>query len=140
MSLNRRYPELPANFSPQDLTSAWGQLLRMLESRDQMPLTPTRVDGEVKHVTEDTNMDLKYSGVSVDATSGDVTVSLPNAALIPYKSFFIKKVDSSANTVTVDAADSETIDGTGTFVISTENKSIIIKSDGVNWIIIGEYL
>lgn len=47
----------------------------------------------------------------VDATSGSLTMTLPTAASSTGKVFYIKKIDSSANSVIIDGAGAETIDG-----------------------------
>ena len=49
------------------------------------------------------------------------------------KSLAIKKIDSSANTVTIDAAGANTIDGVATKVISTQYDKLTIQWDGTNW-------
>lgn len=75
-------------------------------------------------------------GVAVDASLGARTVNLPTAAGIAGKIFFIKKVDSSLNTVTIYPAGSETIDGATTRVINAQWAGIQIISSGVNWYVI----
>lgn len=71
-----------------------------------------------------------------DATSGAITVTLPTAAGRKGKAFCIKKIDSSANTVTIDGNASETIDGATTKVLSTQYSAKWIISDGANWVVI----
>ena len=66
------------------------------------------------------------SDIYVDATSGNKTVSLP-AATGTGRILTIKKIDSSANTVTVAASGSETIDGANTQIISAQYVSITIQ-------------
>lgn len=48
-------------------------------------------------------------GILVDATGGNVTISLPTVAGIVGQEFYIQKVDLSANSVIVDPAGTETI-------------------------------
>ncbi len=73
---------------------------------------------------------------AVDASSAPVTVSLPPATGLNGFRFHIKKIDATANAVTVDADGSETIDGSFTAVISGQNDSIPVNGDGSNWIIL----
>lgn len=57
--------------------------------------------------------------IVVDATAGAVTLTLPpTATLGPGFAYQVRKTDSSANAVTVDANGAETIDGATTKVIS----------------------
>lgn len=68
-----------------------------------------------------------------DASSGAFTITLPTAVGRAGKVFHIKKIDSSANGVTVDGNGSQTIDGATTQVIATQYNSIKITSDASNW-------
>lgn len=74
--------------------------------------------------------------VLVDATSGAVTITLPIAKNSDEYIFNIKKIDSSANAVTIDGNGSETIDDSTTYVISSQYDSITVQSDGTEWWII----
>jgi hypothetical protein len=74
--------------------------------------------------------------ILVDATSGAVTITLPKAYNGFEYLFNVKKIDSSANTVTIDGDGSEKIDGATTKVISTQYDSITIQSDKTEWWII----
>lgn len=69
-----------------------------------------------------------------DCTSNNITLNLPSAALTGDKfRFIVKKTDSSANTVTIDADGSDLIDGAATFVISTQNEATEFLTDGSAW-------
>ena len=70
-----------------------------------------------------------------DATSGAITITLPTAVGIGGKVYAIKKTDASANTVTIDAAGTETIDGALTVVTAVQYASYSIVSNGANWFI-----
>lgn len=71
-----------------------------------------------------------------DCTSNNITINLPAASTASGLQYHIKKIDSSANTVTVDGNGSETIDGATTQVISNQYDSMTIVSDGSNWFIL----
>ena len=70
-----------------------------------------------------------------DCTSNAITVNLPTAVGNQAR-LTIKKIDSTANTVTIDAAGSQTIDGGLTSVISAQYSSITVVSDNSNWHIV----
>lgn len=71
-----------------------------------------------------------------NATSNAITINLPAAASSAGRIYNIKKTDSSANTVTIDANASETIDGALTYVATVQYESVTIVCDGANWFII----
>lgn len=71
-----------------------------------------------------------------DATSASITVNLPSAGGIAGKRYAVKKTDASANTVTLDGAGAETIDGAATKVLSSQYASVEIVSNGSNWMIV----
>ena len=66
-----------------------------------------------------------------DCTSNAITINLP--AGVSGTQYVIKKIDSTANAVTIDANGSELIDGAATLAVSTQYDSITITSDGSNW-------
>lgn len=78
--------------------------------------------------------------ILVDATSGNVTIDLPTSTTTHIRRYFIKKTDSGANTVTIDPDASETIDGDSTLVLSSENDSVLIQSDGSNYFVMAQKL
>jgi len=71
--------------------------------------------------------------IRCDASAGAFTVSLPTASGIKGKAYLIKKVDSSANAVTIDPYGTETIDGAATITLASQYDSVIVVSDGTNW-------
>lgn len=76
--------------------------------------------------------------VLVDATSGNITITLPAAASNVKREYTIQKIDSSINTVTVDANASEVINGALTQVLATQYAFIKIKTNGTEWYIIAK--
>jgi hypothetical protein len=75
--------------------------------------------------------------IVVDATSGALVITLPAASGCTRRLYIIKKIDASANTVTIDANASETIDGALTKVLSAQWEKIMIQSNGTGWYVIG---
>ena len=73
--------------------------------------------------------------VKGDASGGAITLTLPTAVGNSGKEFFIKKIDSTGNSVTVAGDGSETIDGSATQVITAQWTTLTIISDGANWLI-----
>lgn len=84
-------------------------------------------------VAVDTTVEIGHSTIRVDATGAARTLTLLPAANCKGKIFTIKKIDSSGNTVTIDANASETIDGATTRVLSTQYASVKIQSNGTGW-------
>lgn len=70
----------------------------------------------------------------VDATGGAVTITLPTAAGKPGRTYTVKKIDASANAVTVDGDGSETIDGAANVSLAAQWDSVRLFSDGTNWL------
>jgi len=73
--------------------------------------------------------------ILADATSASLTITLPTAVGTT-NGYIIKKIDSSAHTVTVGTTSSQTIDGGTTAVIKMQYASISVVSNGSNWLII----
>lgn len=90
----------------------------------------------ISTVTTTTTLDGTYNVVLVDATSGAVTINLPAVSAISGREYVIKKIDSSGNAVTIDGNASETIDGSTTSSLATQNKYARIKCNGTAWYII----
>ena len=71
--------------------------------------------------------------INVNATSAAVTVTLPPVGSHRYPFVVIKKVDSSTNTVTIDGAGANTIDGATTIVLRNQYAAAILHADGTEW-------
>ena len=63
------------------------------------------------------------------------SVVLPSASTVVGQQYQIKKIDSSANAVTVSTTSSQTIDGNLTYSLATIYKSVTLQSDGSNYYI-----
>lgn len=74
--------------------------------------------------------------ILADASGGAITITLLAAATAGNGyTVGVKKIDSSANTVTIDGNASETIDGFLTFILYLQNDGIELISNGSNWFI-----
>jgi hypothetical protein len=75
--------------------------------------------------------------ILVDATGGAVTINLPAAATATDHVYTVKKVDASANAVTLDGNGAETIDGAATQALGAQWARYRIACSGAAWFIIG---
>lgn len=74
--------------------------------------------------------------ILANAAGGNVTVTLPTAAASKGRTLLIKKIDASTNTVTIDPAGTELIDGNATYSTAIQNLTIMIVCDGTAWYIV----
>lgn len=72
--------------------------------------------------------------IFVDSTYKSLTMTLPSAVGISGKQYTIKKIDNSANVVTIATTLSQTINGSSTQIINTT--PIVVQSDGSNWTLV----
>lgn len=88
--------------------------------------------------TKTTNYTITSSDTVIfaDATSGNVTITLPLASGLPGYRFYVKRIDDSANTVTVQRTSSDTIDGETSHELGVQYMSVTLVSNGSNWFII----
>jgi hypothetical protein len=91
----------------------------------------------VRTTTGNPILDDGYRTLGVDASGGAKTITLPTAASAKFRVYTIKKIDSSGNAVTVDAAGAETIDGALTKVLAAQWEKVTVESTGTSWLIIG---
>ncbi len=104
-----------------------------------LPTTGT-LEAVKKAIRNDTTGTISLGSSDViciaDATSGTITYNLPAAASSTGQRLYIKKTDSSANGVTIQANGAETIDGNNQKVINTANQCLTVACDGTAWYII----
>jgi hypothetical protein len=86
-----------------------------------------------------------YTIASTDYTvlcnAGSMTINLPSAATAAGRVYVIKKISSTAGTITIDPSSTETIDGALTNIeLVNQWSSIMIQSDGINWLILSKIL
>jgi len=70
------------------------------------------------------------------ASGASMTITLPPVSGLIGARLTIKKIDSSANTVTIDGNSAETIDGAATKVLSTQWSTATLQSDGTAWFVL----
>lgn len=71
-----------------------------------------------------------------NCASNPITVNLPSASGASGKEVTVKKIDSSANAVTLDGSGAETIDGSATDTIDLQYSSVTMVSDGTNMVVV----
>jgi hypothetical protein len=87
----------------------------------------------VRNLAVSLTLDYNHRTALMDATGLARVVTLPTAASAIYRQYTIKKIDASVNTVTVDAAGAETIDGALTVVLTLQWERVTIQSNGTAW-------
>ena len=90
----------------------------------------------VKNVNSDDTVDKNYSVYICDATSNNITITLPSASEYTGYYFTIKRVDNSANLVNITSTDN--IDGQSGVLLTGQYDYITVISDGTTWHIISE--
>lgn len=74
--------------------------------------------------------------IAATAGAGGITITLPTAVGIAGRRYTIKKVDSGAGVVTIDADGAQTIDGALTLGLTAQWDWVTIVSDGAGWLVI----
>lgn len=88
-------------------------------------------EGDLITITTDYNMDGTNHAVMIDASSGNVTLTMPSDVENGHR-LIIKRIDSSSNTVTIDG-NGNTIDGETTLTIPFQYDAPHLIGDGNNW-------
>ena len=107
------------------------------DNTDSAPIWVRVNDLDVVTISSSPYTANKYDTVILaNCASTSITVNLPAASGLTGKTYHIKKIDSSANAVTVDGNGSETIDGELTQVVSGQHDSMFIVCDSTEWWIV----
>jgi len=89
-----------------------------------------------------TTKSANYTGTLIDGTilgnasTGNITITLPTSVGATGRTYAIKKIDSSANVVIIATTSSQTIDGFTTENLARQFDAVQVQSDGANWVII----
>lgn len=94
-------------------------------------LEQSHFHGDVKFLSATQDV-LGGTLIVCDSSGGSFTLTLPEAADYPERLLHFKQV-SATNTVTVQRAGSDTIDGATSFGLATQYASKSIISDGTTW-------
>jgi hypothetical protein len=90
--------------------------------------------------TGTTALSTTHHVIRADASSGNVTLNLPAIAASNRGVWYrIKRIDSTANTVTINRAGSDTIDGTTSLTIpyQYDEVDLVAPDTGVDWMVVG---
>lgn len=103
-------------------------------------LGTTKLNGSVSYpirtVTNTTTVSNTDYTILADATSGAITINLPSASTVNGMVVNVKKINNTANNITIDPNGAELIDFGSTFTLSTYLQTAMIQSNGVSWFII----
>jgi hypothetical protein len=86
-------------------------------------------------ITANTTLDATKNIVFAN-NSGDISITLPSPATATGRAYYIKKISSNTNTVTILPSSSETIEGGSALVLFVRFDSVRLVSDGSNWYIL----
>lgn len=87
------------------------------------------------HTSNFTVGDFWVTGVNV--TGGAVVATLPSAAGLPGRWYIVKNVSASANTLTLAADGSDTIDGSATVTVSSARGILsVVRFSSTSWIVV----
>lgn len=87
---------------------------------------------QIATTTVDVLLDDTYFTLLCDASTSALTITLPAASAEEGRIYNVKKIDSSANAVTIEPDGSDTIDGDTSLIIADQYNSAGIQSDGVS--------
>jgi len=69
------------------------------------------------------------------ATVDDCVLTLPNASVADQQEFKIKKINTSAYSLTINAVSGQTIDGQTSLLITAQYTTVVLYAAGGNWYI-----
>ncbi len=90
----------------------------------------------VHTITSNTTLTINHHYVFANASSGNITITLPPASSSKGREYVIKKIDSSSNSVIIDPNGNELIEGALTYSLTSQNQSVKIVCDGTQWWIV----
>ena len=91
--------------------------------------------GPISISTKTSNYTIMLSDcfILVDCTSGNIIITLPTASSSTGQIFYVKKIDSTLNTLTVKGNGSDLIDGSNTQLTNVQWVSYSLISNGAFW-------
>jgi hypothetical protein len=99
------------------------------------PAGANAVGGPVAISTKTSNYALMVGDnvILVDCTSGPITITLPSPASSVGHVYFVKKIDSTVNAVSIIASGGALIDGLGTQTLPVQYDSDMLVNDGTSY-------
>lgn len=91
-------------------------------------------------INQNYSMQPTDQGISVDTTSGNITVQTPVIQSMKSDRIAFKKLTADVNTVTVQCTDGENIDGNSSYTISAQNGVVELIPDATtnSWIVVSK--
>lgn len=93
------------------------------------------VEYAIETVNTNTTLNATHYTILVDCSGGPVTITLPPVSGLK-RVYFIKKIDSTLNQMTIDGDGAETIDGNTTITSNTQWEAFRLHTDGSAWYIV----
>lgn len=110
---------------------------RQSDIRDAIATIGTRARLDTSQANGDNGrqLDHAFGFVRCDATGGSYAMNLPDAPSMQGLHLWLKKIDASANTCTLNTINGQTTDPSGatSVVLTSQNQVIRLYSDGNNW-------
>ena len=85
----------------------------------------------IRQISEDTDINRWDEVIVIDATSAPVTAQAPLG--IKGQRYTAIKKDASANTASIDVTSPDTLNGSSSFVLTTQYETITIQFDGATF-------
>lgn len=96
--------------------------------------------GSIEYIDTDTTLNLRVKTAEaiatfndVDCTNGNIAITLPRVEDLVGVPLHFKKVDSSANTFTLNVSGGFYIDDDTTLVVTDQYDSVMVVSNGIQW-------
>lgn len=135
--------------NPPASAGAAADLAAHVAASDPHPVYLTQTEGDARYTAISGALDLNIRTITVtgapaaddytllvDATGGAVTLNLPAAASNTGRVLIAKKIDASANAMTLDGNAAETIDGAATQSTTTQWDAYTVQCNGSGWYIL----
>lgn len=95
-------------------------------------------NANAKTVTSDHTVGASDHTILVNCASGAITIKLPAVSQRRYPYVVVKKIDASANAVTISPTGSSvTIDGSSTLTLGAKYQQVILHADSTEWRLLG---
>jgi len=107
---------------------------RATDVRDLVATVGTRTRLDTTVADNGRNLDHAFGFVRCDASGGAYTLNLPDAPSMQGLHIWFKKVDASANAVTLAGVNGQTVDGAANMNLAAVQFGVLrLYSDGQNW-------
>ncbi len=121
----------------------YGDFIEVRSDGSNWMLGGSLIRGTIVSISSVTTLSLIDSGkiYNCDTTAGTFAVHLPVCNTVGRGYWVgVKKIDSSANTVTITPNGAETIDGHGTYSLDSRWQYVQLKTNGLSWFIVQQNL